>query len=279
MKLSVIIPTYNEEKYILECLRSLDKQKSVLFEVIVVDDGSSDKTLEMVSKLEPTNYDLKILKQNHDGPAAARNLGARHAKGKILVFVDADMTFDNHFLSRLVKPIVLRRCKGTFSKEEYVSNWENVWARCWNINQGWEASKRHPINYPDEQKVFRAILKSEFDRAGGFSKGGYTDDYSLYNKLGYMAQVAPGAVFFHKNPDGLKEIFYQAKWSAKREYKFGLLGIVFSLVRSSPPFSLFFGLLRAMNEREILFAVFKLVYDFGQFIGVLEMIFLGKQYK
>src|SRR3989344_1367122 len=200
MKVTVIIPTYNEEDVIGDCLESLSKQTYHDFEIIVVDDGSTDKTIEVLQKFQIPNSKFQILRQKHGGPGAARNLGAGRASGEVLVFVDADMTFDKNFLKNLVKPILSGKTKGTFSKYEYVSNWENVWARCWNINQNWEERRRHPKYYPDKQKVFRAILKSEFDKVGGFTPGGYTDDYSLYEKLGYMAVSAQGAIFYHKNP-------------------------------------------------------------------------------
>src|SRR5258708_287940 len=103
----------------------------------------------------------------------ASNLGAKQAKGKILVFVDADMTFHPNFLQKLIEPILKEKAQGTFSKDEYVSNWENIWAKCWNINEGLPPKRRLPLSKPNHQKVFRSILKSEFDRVGGFSKGGY----------------------------------------------------------------------------------------------------------
>ena len=279
MKISVIIPTYNEENVILECLRSLKEQTYPDFEVIVVDDGSSDKTLKLASSFDTKKYRLEILKQDHKGPGAARNLGASRARGEILVFVDADMTFDRRFLSRLVKPIVQGQAKGTFSKDELVSNWDNVWARCWNINEGWERKKRHPKDYPDYQPVFRAILKSEFDRVGGFTPGGYDDDWSLSKKLGYMASVAKGALFYHKNPSTLVEVFGHSKWVGKRKYKMGIFGFFIALVRSSFPVSLAVGLYKSIKNKEARFLLFKLVYDLGIFLGVLEMVFVGKKSK
>lgn len=265
MKISVIIPTYNEEKVIKECILSLKNQTLRDVEIIVVDDGSTDGTLGLLE-------DVEVFQQKHQGPAMARNLGAKHAKGKILVFVDADMTFDPRFLENLVKPIEKGKTKGTFSKEEYVSNWNNVWARSWNINSNLPAKKRLPEYYPDHQKVFRAILKSEFDRIGGFSKGGYTDDWTLSEKLGYEATAALGAIFYHKNPDSLGEIFKQAKWIGKRKYKLGVLGILVALLRSCLPISIVVGLAKSI-------LVFKIVYDFGIFVGILEMAILGKTAK
>ena len=271
--ISIIIPTYNELKVLLDCLKSLEKQDYSDFEVILVDDGSIDNTQELASDFKSKKYRLIFLKQNHKGPGAARNLGASKAKGDILVFVDADMTFDKDFLKNLVKPIEQKKAKGTFSKEEYVSNWENVWARCWNINEGWEAKKRHPKNYPSKQKVFRAILKSEFEKVKGFTPGGYNDDWSLSEKLDYEAEIAKNAKFYHKNPSSLKEIFLHAKWVGKRQYKFGLLGKIFALVRSSLPISVIIGFYKYIVHGESVFVIFKVIYDFGVFCGILISIF------
>lgn len=279
MLISVIIPTYNEQKIIEECLSSLKEQNTKDFEIIVVDDGSLDKTLKVLQNLQLSIFNLQILKQKHQGPAMARNLGAKHAKGKILVFVDSDMTFDSKFLRDLIKPILENKTKGTFSKDEYVSNWNNIWAKCWNINENLPGKRRLPFKYPDHQKVFRAILKSEFERAGGFSRGGYTDDYTLSVKLGYEAIVAPGAIFYHKNPESLGEIYSQAKWIAKREYKIGLFGDLVALVRSSLPVSLLIGIYKSIKFNNFQFTIFKIIYDFGVFIGILEMIFTGKTAK
>ena len=271
MKVSIIIPTYNEEKNIEACLESLFKQLYRDFEIIVVDDGSSDKTLEVLSKFQITKDKIQILKQNHLGAGAARNLGAKKAKGEILVFVDADMVFDSDFLNDLIKPIIGGETIGTFSKNEMLANKNNVWAVCWNLNRGLPKNRMHPADYPDSQKVFRAILKSEFDRAGGFNeKGGYTDDWSLSERLGVEALVAPGAIFYHRNPDSLGEVFVQSKWMAKRKYKFGLLGLTVVLLRVSLPVSLLKGVFLAVAYRTPAFIVFKIVSDWGQFLGILE---------
>jgi glycosyltransferase involved in cell wall biosynthesis len=222
---------------------------------------------------------FKFIKQSHLGAGAARNTGSKLSKGDVLVFVDADMTFDEDFLTNLIAPIVEGKTKGTFSKEEFVSNWDNIWARCWNINQNWEAKRRHPKDYPDCQPVFRAVLKSEFEKVGGFTPGGYDDDWSLYKKLGYEAVNAPGAIFYHKNPSSPGEVFSHAKWVGKRKYKYGIFGMIIGLVRSFLPVSLVIGLWKSVIFRNPAFILFKVVYDFGIFIGILEMMIYGKSSK
>lgn len=279
MTVSIIIPTYNEKEVIKDCLKSLENQTYKDFEVIVVDDGSADKTYEVFQNLKFQISNLKFLTQNHLGAGQARNLGVSKSIGQVLVFVDADMTFDQDFIKNLISPILEGKVNGTFSKDEIVSNWNNVWARCWNINEGWEGKLRHPKNYPDHQPVFRAILKSEFDKVGGFTSGGYDDDWSLSKKLGYEAMAVSNAIFYHKNPDNLIEIFNHAKWVAKRKYKMGALGLFIALIRSSLPVSIIKGMYKSIIYHLPFFILFKIIYDFGIFVGILEYMVIAKASK
>lgn len=274
MKVSVIIPTFNEEDVILDCIESLGEQTFQEFEIIIIDDGSTDNTGELISNLQKKIKEIKFLKQKHKGPGAARNLGAKRAKGEILVFVDSDMTFDKNFIKNLISYIKSGKAKGTFSKEEYVSNWKNIWAGYWNINQNLPKKKRHLDDYPEEDKVFRAILKSEFIKVGGFTPGGYTDDYSLFEKLGYKSKAAKNARFYHKNPESLVEVYNHAKWVGKRPYKLGYFGFIVALIRSSFPLSVFIGVFKTIFYKAPLFLIFKIVYDLGITVGIFQYLLL-----
>ena len=85
---SIIIPAYNAEKYLKDCIESIIPQLSVIDEVIVVDDGSKDRTSQIVHDFN--DYRIKYLYQNNSGVSAARNHGLRFAKGDWIMFVDAD---------------------------------------------------------------------------------------------------------------------------------------------------------------------------------------------
>jgi glycosyltransferase involved in cell wall biosynthesis len=275
--ISVIIPAYNEGKNIGQCLQSMIEQSYSKKEIIVIDDGSTDGTIK---KIQDTRYkNIEILEQKHGGPGRARNLAAKKAKGEILVFMDADMTFDKNFLKELTEPIIKGVFKGTFSKNEYISNWENIWSRCWNFNQNWPSKKMIPDDYPDEGQDFRAILKTEFDRVSGFDDVGYTDTWSLSRKLGYKPHSVLGATYYHSNPDNLREVFLQSRWVAKRVYKLGFLGKLIALVRVSVFVSLLSGIYKSIKYKEPGFLIFKIVYDLGSFLGILEMMFFGKLSK
>ncbi len=267
MSLTVIIPTYNEEKSISACLESLQNQSQKALEIIVVDDGSTDKTKEIVGK-----YPVKFFERNHLGPGAARNFGAKKSIGKILVFVDADMTFDKDFLKNLITPITEGRNLGVFNSSEYVSNFDNVWARCWNYNQNLYSKERMNPDDKEESEDFRAILKSEFERVGGFSLTGYMDSRTLVPKLGYRPFPVSTAISYHNNPESLREIYFQSRWIGKRKTKFGPIGQIVNLIRYSFPVSVLLGLLKAIKTKESRFLVFKIVYDFGFEVGIVSSL-------
>ena len=104
------------------------------------------------------------------------------------------MTFAPDYVDKFIAPILRSECIGTFTKDEYVANYDNPWAKCWNIHWGLSGERRLPDDHPDTQPQFRAIRREDIVRVGGFDDIGYTDDLTLYKKLGKMAQVAPGAV-------------------------------------------------------------------------------------
>lgn len=279
MKVSIIIPTYNEAAVLTNCLNALLTQDVSSFEIIVVDDGSTDTTDTLLTQFYTHHKNITLLKQDHKGAGSARNLGAKKAHGEILVFVDADMTFKKDFVSNLIKPIETEDVIGTFSKDELVLNWQNIWARCWNWNANLPDKYRLPANYPNQQKVFRAIKRSEFLKVGGFTPGGYTDDWSLSEKLNTLAQSAPNAVFYHSNPESLSEVFTQAKWSAKRKYKAGFFGVCIALLRVNLLFSLIVGIVKGIMHKDLRFLLFKVIYDFAQFIGIIEFYVTKKGSK
>ena len=270
MKISVIIPVYNEEKVIGSCLESLAKQTYKDLEIIVIDDGSTDKSVAIIenSKLKIAN--LLLLKQKHVGPGAARNLGASKAKGDILVFVDADMEFEPDFVGKLIAPIVAGKSIGTFSKDEYLLNKNNVWARCWNLERFGQVDWMVPRNYPNTAPVFRAILKSKFDEARGFDQDvGYTDDWSVPRKLKTQATVAPGAKFYHRNPETLPEVWKQARWIGKNEFLTGnLIRKLYNLAKYNPFFAISLGVYGSIKYRERNFFIFKPLYDAAVFTSV-----------
>lgn len=99
-KFSIIIPVYNVEKYIDGCLKSVMNQTFKDYEVIVVNDGTKDNSMDIVKK-----YDVKVIEQKNQGLSAARNTGVKHAKGDYLIFLDSDDSWNKDLLKELSKSI------------------------------------------------------------------------------------------------------------------------------------------------------------------------------
>lgn len=266
---SVNIPAYNEEKFIRACLESLANQTYPNYEVIVVDDGSNDKTVSIINEFVAKDPRFKLVNQNHGGEAVARNTAAAASKGEILCFLDADLAFAPDFIDKLTEPIRKGVATGTFSREEFVKNYENHWARSWNLNDGMTTAKRHPDDFPYEDTTFRALPKKVFDSVEGFSSKGSGDDKTLSAKLGYKAKAAPGAICYHFNPDSPTEIFEQARWYA-RGVRIPLS--VRNYIEHTPPFSVARSIKRAIRHKNPNFIMFKLVYDFGIVAGMTDKV-------
>lgn len=268
---SVVIPAYNAADIIRSCLNSLLRQSYSPLEVIVVDDGSDDDTFKVVKQFKK----VTLLSQKHFGAGSARNKGAFQAKGNILVFADADQEFAPDFVADLVKPILKGKAKGSWTGNEVVKNWENVWAKCFNYNFG-RYSKTMIGDTKSQRKVFRAILKKEFDKVHGFDSIGYNDDWTLVNKLGYQPKTTR-ALIYHYHPDNLNKVFSKAIFMGQRDYKLAWLGSLITLLRHNAGFSLIVGTVKALKTKTPVFVIFKLVFDLGLSLGVLLSLF-GRRY-
>ena len=100
--ISVIIPMYNVEKYLEECILSIEKQKNVNLEIIAVDDGSTDKTLMIAKRMKKQFSNFRLYSKTNGGQASARNYGYERAGGEYVSFIDADDVTADNMLSTLL---------------------------------------------------------------------------------------------------------------------------------------------------------------------------------
>ena len=104
MFFSIVIPTYNRLPILKKCLLALESQdfrpNTIVenYEVVVVDDGSTDGSWEWLEENSSLIPHVRIVAQNHQGPAAARNLGVQEAEGEIIIFIDSDLVVTENFL-------------------------------------------------------------------------------------------------------------------------------------------------------------------------------------
>lgn len=106
-KISIILPVYNVEKYVVKCLQSIIQQSYPFYELLVIDDCGTDKSVELVKEfLSGTSIEWRLIHQEaNKGVSAARNRGIREASGDYLLFVDSDDELTPDCLSVLSKPL------------------------------------------------------------------------------------------------------------------------------------------------------------------------------
>lgn len=108
MLYSVIVPIYNREKSIKKCVDSILRQSEKNFELILVDDGSTDNTFEICEKYKEIDQRIVVIHKDNGGVSSARNVGIDVAKGKYIVFVDSDDYVDEDYLK------ILNHCNSDF---------------------------------------------------------------------------------------------------------------------------------------------------------------------
>ena len=95
---SIIIPAYNAEHYIEQCIQSVLSQSFTDYEILVIDDGSVDNTGRIVQKMMEEYSAISVMQIIHSGAGAARNVGLEKAQGKYVIFLDADDYWTNPYL-------------------------------------------------------------------------------------------------------------------------------------------------------------------------------------
>lgn len=217
---SVVVPARDAEDTIGDCLRSLRHQRypADRFEVIVVDDGSTDAT----ARLAEATAD-RLIRQEHRGPAAARNAGARAARGEVLVFTDADCSPASAFLEDLLRAFEddeVVAARGAYRTRQrglvprYVQQeYEHKYAR----------TRRLPaINFIDTYAA--AYRTSVFLENGGFDTSypsASVEDQEFSFRLaskGYRMVFVPSAIVFHRHDrspiEYLRRKFWIGYWKA-----------------------------------------------------------------
>ena len=136
--ISIIVPTYNVEKYIRTCIESILAQTYRNIEVIIVNDGSTDQSLAVISDLICSHHNVKVINQKNQGVSVARNTGIDVATGKYITFVDAD--------DKIMPGFCLARSIKLLTKQEltlYVGHFETFNG---NIPKAWVPDFNVPTN-------------------------------------------------------------------------------------------------------------------------------------
>jgi glycosyltransferase involved in cell wall biosynthesis len=232
MFFSVVIPTYNRLPILEKCLKALENQcldQDLIenYEVIVVDDGSSDQTIEYLERESDNFPHLLLFKQNHQGPATARNFGVSKAQGDFIIFIDSDLVVTERFL--------ISHATALSKTEKKLGN-DRIFTYGAVINTcNFADPTSEPYKITDFSAAYFAtgnvaIAKHYLEKAGlfdtNFSQYGW-EDLELgvrLKKLGLKLVKCPEAVGYHWHPPfSLAEI----PSLIDKEIQRGRMGVVF----------------------------------------------------
>ncbi|HEX6455118.1 MAG TPA: bifunctional polysaccharide deacetylase/glycosyltransferase family 2 protein [Solirubrobacterales bacterium] len=216
---SIVVPAFNEAEVIEQAVRSLAGSEYSELEVIVVDDGSADRTGEIVAGLGLEQ--VRVLTEDNRGKAAALNTGIAAARHDLIVTVDADTVFEPRTLRRLVKPFQDGQV-GAVAGNTKVGNRGRLLGRWQHIDyvMGFNLDRRlYDVLrcMPTVPGAIGAFRRSALDGVGGFSGATLAEDTDItiaLGRAGWRVLYAEDAIAFTEAPSTLSALWRQRyRWS------------------------------------------------------------------
>jgi len=213
-KISIVVPAYNEAKTIASCIKSLQNLDYPNYEIVVVDDGSTDKTFE-----EASNFGVKVIRQENQGKPNALNKGISVSDGEIILTVDADTKLDKQALRNLVGRFAANGRLGAVAGNVRV----NPEPKILNVVQSAEYATG--INLVRKaQSVLGCVMvvpgpvaalkKEAVEQAGFFSDDTFAEDFDITVKIlrrGYKIEYEDGSIAYTDAPKNMEDLMKQRR--------------------------------------------------------------------
>src|SRR3989338_7091 len=218
--ISVVIPAYNEEKNIRATIESILKADYPnKKEIIVVNDGSRDKTPEIVKEMMKKHREIKLIKTDRIGKGRAVNAGVKKSRNELFAILDADTEIEKNALMKLFGPFEDGKV-GAVSTTLAVKRSHNPLNWYQQLDYVLSSSWRLVVDKVGGSCIvpgFCAFRKSAFENVGGFHGDSCVEDYDIcmyLKKAGYKISIVSDSVAYTKVPETLRGFFRQrVRWS------------------------------------------------------------------
>ncbi len=217
---SIVVPAYNEGKVIGHCIESILASNYSEYEVILVDDGSSDNTLEEMRRYE-TNSRVIVVAKKNGGKASALNVGLNLAKGEVLFFVDADGIFAPDTISKMLSGFISEDV-GAVCGNDAPINLDKLQTQLANllthVGTGFVRRALSTIDcLPVVSGNIGAFRHSTLEKTGPFLEGFIGEDMELtwrVHKAGYKIVFQPWAIVYAEAPSTITGLWKQrVRWA------------------------------------------------------------------
>ncbi len=179
MKVSVIVPVYNVEKYLRKCLDSLVNQTMKDYEVILVNDGSTDSSQSIIDEYKQKYSCIKAFKKENGGMSSARNLGLQYATGEYIAFVDSDDYVEVFFLEKMYEKAKSDNSDVVICDYYALNEEEKRYIKC-HMNYSPDEKIEYLISPP---MVWSKLIKKEIMDQVKFTEGIYYEDLDICIRL------------------------------------------------------------------------------------------------
>ena len=221
-KISIIIPTYNEEKNIEKCIKKIldsdyDMKK---LEILCIDDGSSDNTKKIILSLKKKNALIRLVHSSHSGKTDAINKGINESKYEYLLMIDADTEIDKKFIKNIIRPFSDRNV-GATNGVGFIKDPKSIAERFQDVEYQYNDLIRSTFS-----KIFNngiwffgaaaCYRKEVLTKIGNFKKDILTEDFDMSLRIfggGYDVLVIDSARYHTAPAKNFKELFIQrSRW-------------------------------------------------------------------
>src|SRR5213592_369940 len=220
---SIVVPAYNEESVIRSSLSSLLELRYPYYEIIAVDDGSTDATYERMKEFEGNHYGVKVavFRKENSGKADALNYGVRRSNAPIVVCMDSDSRLTPDALRYAIRHFA-DKSVGAVAGNVKVANRHNIWTKLQaleyieglNMVRKAQAFLRTVNVIPGPMGIFRGCA---LQGTGGYDSDTFAEDFDMTVKIladGWKIHYEPKAVAYTEAPEGLLDIIKQRyRWS------------------------------------------------------------------